>query len=468
MVIGQTIMTTEVLVIGAGPGGYVAAIRAAQLGYDVTMIDKAGELGGMCLHHGCIPTKAMIHAVKLYHEATHSQDLGVLLSGSFDMAKMQTWKRSVITKLTGGIAELCRKHKIRVIKASARFVNPTQVVVEGDALDFNTIEFRYCIIATGSRPRALPGMPFGGRILSSREAIELERVPTTACVIGGGYIGIELGKMLCKAGSAVTIMESAPGILTLVDPEISAIAMRRLGAIGVEILVNTKPEKVEATENEVRITVNGQTRSFEYLLVAVGHAPVTDGLQLNAAGIALDERGFIVIDKQCKTSVHNIFAVGDVTGGMMLAHKAFAQGKVAAEVIAGQPSTFEPACIPAVIFSDPEIGTVGLREDEARKAYGVIKVATFPFAALGKAMAENATEGFVKIITNADGVVLGVHAVGPGVTDYISEAALAIEMGARAEDIAMTIHPHPTLGESIAEAADALLGKSIHTFQPKK
>ena len=461
-------MTTEVLVIGAGPGGYVAAIRAAQLGYDVTMIDKAGELGGMCLHHGCIPTKAMIHAAQLYHDATHAQELGILLSGSFDMAKMQAWKRSVVTRLAAGIAELCRKYEIRVIKASARFVNPTQVVVEGDSLDFNTIEFRYCVIATGSRPKALPGMPFGGRILSSRETIELEKTPSTVCVIGGGYIGIELGKMLRKAGSTVTIMESASGILTLVDPEISAIAMRRLGAIGVEVLVNTKPEKIEATEQDVRITVNGQVRAFEYLLVAVGHAPVTDGLQLNAAGVTLDERGFIIIDKQCKTSTHNIFAVGDVTGGMMLAHKAFAQGKVAAEVIAGQPSTFEPACIPAVIFSDPEIGTVGMREEEARKAYGNIKVGTFPFAALGKAMAENATEGFVKIITNVDGVVLGVHAVGPGVTDYISEAALAIEMGAKAEDIASTIHPHPTLGESIAEAAEALLGKSIHTFQAKK
>jgi dihydrolipoamide dehydrogenase len=313
-------------------------------------------------------------------------------------------------------------------------------------------------------------MPFGGRILSSREAIELDHVPSSVGVIGGGYIGVEIGKMLRKAGASVTIMEAAPGILTLVDPEISAIALKRLGVMGVEVMTNIKPEKVEANENSVAVTINGQTRNFDYLLIAVGHAPTTENLQLEAAGVQLDERGFVRIDKQCKTTVHNIYAVGDVTGGMMLAHKAFAQGKVAAEAIAGQPSEFSPACIPAVIFSEPEIGTVGLSEDEARKQYGEdgIKVGVFPFAALGKALAENATEGFVKIIADKEGVIIGVHAVGPGVSDYIAEASLAIEMGAKAEDLALTIHPHPTLSESISEAAEALLHRSIHLYQGKK
>jgi dihydrolipoamide dehydrogenase len=468
MVIGQTVATTEVLVIGAGPGGYVAAIRAAQLGYKVMLVDRAGELGGLCLHHGCIPTKALIHATHLYYEAKHAAALGINLEGGLDFAKMQEWKRGVIKRLADGIAALCKKHDIQIVQANARFVNPSQVQVTGENLDFNTIEFRNCIIATGSKPREFPNVPYGGRILSSRESIELEGIPGTLCVIGGGYIGIEIGKMYGKAGSNVTILEAGPSILGVVEPELGKVAAKRLAELGIAVELNVHPDKIETRGEQAIVTVNGQERAFDYVLVAIGHVPVTDNLQLDAAGLSVNERGFIAVDEQCRTSVKHIYAVGDVTGGMMLAHKASAQAKVAAEVIAEMPAVFKPQCIPAVVFSDPEIGTVGLREEEARKEYGEIKVGSFPFTALGKAVSINETLGFVKIISTKDDIIVGVHAIGPGVTDYIAEAALAIEMGASAEDIALTIHPHPTLGESIAEAAEALLGKSIHTYQPRK
>ncbi len=468
MVIGQTVATTEVLVIGAGPGGYVAAIRAAQLGYKVMLVDRAGELGGLCLHHGCIPTKTLIHGVNLFYEATNAKSIGINLQGELDFTKMQAWKQSVITRLSGGIADLCKKHNVQFVKAAVRFVNPTQVLVEGENLDFNTIEFRDCIIATGSRPRPFPGTTFSGRILSSREAINLPTVPKTFCVIGGGYIGIEIGKMFRKAGASVTILESGASILGVVEEELAAVASKRVVELGITLELGAKPENIVTRGEQAFLTTNGVERGFDYILVAVGHSPVTDNLQLSAAGLSVNERGFLDVDEQCRTKVRHIYAVGDVTGGMMLAHKATAQGKVVAEVIAGMPAVFAPQCIPAVIFSDPEIGTVGLREKEAREKYGEIVTGSFPFAALGKAVSINETKGFVKIIARTDGVVVGVHAVGPGVTDYIAEAGLAIEMGATAEDIAMTIHPHPTLGESIAEAAEALLGRSIHIYQPRR
>lgn len=469
MVIGQTIATTEVLVIGAGPGGYVAAIRAAQLGYSVMMVDRAGELGGMCLYHGCIPSKALIHAVDLYHVAKNSEKIGIIgASLGLDFGKTQEWKESVIQRLAAGIADLCKRHNIQVVKADAHFVSPNQVGLVGEGLDYNTIEFRYCIIATGSKPRALPNAAFGGNILSSRELLELKQVPKTLCVIGGGYIGIELGVMLAKAGSKVTVIEGLPSILGAVEPELAQVAAKRLEKLGVVVKTNTKLDSIENTQNGVRLVAGGQTEEFEKALVAIGHIPVTDSLQLNMAGVTLNERGFITIDNQCRTSVKQIYAVGDVTGGVMLAHKASAQGKVAAEAIAEKPVAFEPQAIPAVIFSDPEIASVGIRTEEAIKQYNEIKVGTFPFAALGKALTINETEGFVKIISDKNGVILGLHAVGPGVTDYISEVTLAIEMGATAEDIASTIHPHPTLGESIAEASEALLGQAIHLYQPKK
>jgi len=469
MVMGQATSNTEVLVIGAGPGGYVSAIRAAQLGYDVTLVDKAGELGGMCLHHGCIPSKALIHAVNLYYQVRHADKIGITANATLDFAKTHEWKQSVISQLYTGIKALCDKHSIRVIKATARFQTPTRAILEGEDLEFNAIEFRHCIIATGSAPRSIPGIEFGGRILSSKELLELNRVPQSLCVIGGGYIGVELGTMLSKAGSKVTIVEAGDSILGVIDKEFSTVAQQRLSTQGITVLLGTAVEAVTQEEGSVIVKTSGTEKRYDYCLIAIGHKPITQGLQLDLAGVKTDDKGFIIVNEQCKTSAQHIYAVGDVTGGVMLAHKASAQGKVAAENIAGQPSAFDPQGIPAVIFTDPEIASVGLRETEARERYGdAIKIGKFPFAALGKALAITEPEGFIKIITDANDVIIGVHGVGPGVTDYISEAALAMEMGATAQDLALTIHPHPTLSESLSEASEALLGHAIHIYQPKK
>lgn len=468
MVMGQQVTETEVLIIGAGPGGYVAAIRAAQLGFDVMLVDRAGELGGMCLHHGCIPSKALIHAMNVLTNAKNAKKMGINAECiTLDYSRTQVWKQEVIEQLHQGIAGLCDKHGIRVVKAFARFQNPERVILEGEDLEFNAVEFRHCVIATGSRPRELPWAPFGSRILSSKEVLELDHVPESFCVVGGGYIGIELGAMFAKAGSKVSVLEASPTILGAVELELAEVALRHLTGMGIDVHVNTKVESIEERDGHVHVKAGAVELDAEYVLVAIGHVPVSHSLQLDLAGVELDELGFIVIDEQCRTSAKHIFAVGDVTGGVMLAHKASAQGKVAAEVIADKPAAFEPQAIPAVIFSDPEIASVGLREAEAIERYGPVQVGKFPFKALGKALAISQEQGFVKIIASKEGVILGVHAVGPGVTDYISEAALALEMGATAEDLAMTIHPHPTLAESFSEASEALLGVAIHLFQPK-
>lgn len=463
MVMGNQVTSTEVLVIGAGPGGYVAAIRAAQLGYDVLLVDKHLQLGGMCLHHGCIPSKALIHASSLFYDASHSEHLGITGSLKLDLNKTQAWKKQVISKLHNGIAALLKQNNVRVVKATARFQSDSQVVLSGDNLDFNAVEFRHAIIATGSKPRELPWAPFGGRVLSSKQVLDLEEVPGSVCVVGAGYIGMELGMMLAKAGSKVTVIEAASRILSVVDEDLADVVALRAKQLGVSILTDTKLASVEQSDSGVTVNTNKQSLSADYVLVSIGHVPVIEDLQLDLAGVEL-ENGFIKVDEQCRTSNPRIFAVGDVTGGIMLAHTASAQGKVAAAVIAGKNEVYSPKAVPAVVFTDPEVASTGLSESEAKKLYPDCKVARFPFSALGKALAEDQPVGFTKIITTSDGVLLGLHAVGPGVSNTISAATLAIEMGALAEDVALTIHPHPTLSESLAESAQAIIGESVHTI----
>ena len=469
MVMGQSMHTTEVLVIGAGPGGYVAAIRAAQLGYSVTLVDKKDELGGMCLHHGCIPSKSLIHAMDLFYQASNADELGISFGDArIDYVKTQAWKQSVIDQLAGGIQTLLSKHEITYFSASASFQNDKQVVLHGEDLEVNGVEFRYCIVATGSSPRELPWAPFGGNVLSSKELLELQEVPRRLVVVGGGYIGVELGVMMRKAGSEVVLIEGSSKILGVVDDELSSVAASRVEELGISLHVDAKVKQVEDRGEEVFVKAGDEEFVAEKVLVAIGHVPHTQGLQLELAGVEVNERGFIVVDEECRTSQKHIFAVGDVTGGMMLAHKASAQGRVAAEVIAGLPAAFDPQAIPAVVFSDPEIATVGLTEAEARERYDDVKVGVFPFSALGRAIAIRKTNGFMKLVADSEGVLLGVHGVGPGVNDYISEMSLALEMGASAEDLSLIIHPHPTLSESLSEAAEVLLGKAIHIYQPKK
>ncbi|MDE5128433.1 dihydrolipoyl dehydrogenase [Paenibacillus larvae subsp. larvae] len=467
MVVGDASLDIDVLVIGAGPGGYVAAIRAAQLGKSVLIVDKS-EWGGVCLNRGCIPSKALISAAHNYETMSHSESMGISAEGvKVDFGKVQEWKNSVVKKLTGGVSSLLKGNKVQMFQGEAMFIN------EHEARVFNEHEapryrFKHCIIATGSRPIELKPFPFGGRILSSTEALQLKEIPKSMVVIGGGYIGIELGQTFAKFGTKVTVLEGSETILPGFEKDLSKLVAKNLKKLNVEIYTEAMAQSSEQTDKDVTVTftVKGEEKKVtaDYVLVTVGRRPNTDGeLGLDLINVKMTERGLIEVDKQARTSIPHIFAIGDIVPGAALAHKASYEGKVAAEAIAGMPSEVDYKAIPAVVFSDPEIASVGLNETEA-KAKG-INVATgkFPYAANGRALSLNATDGFVKVVANKDtGIVLGCQIVGPEASNLIAELGLAIEMGAALEDIALTIHAHPTLGEIVMEAAEGALGHPIH------
>lgn len=468
MVVGEFTTEVDVLVIGGGPGGYVAAIRAAQLGKKVTLVDRS-ELGGVCLNRGCIPSKALISAAKKYDDAHHSSEIGITMEGvKLDFQKVQEWKQGVVNRLTGGVSTLLKGNGVTVVKGEALFVNEQEVRVV-DNYDVNRFRFEHCIIATGSRPIELKSIPYGKRVISSTEALSLPEVPNKLIVIGGGYIGIELGGTYAKFGSEVTILEGSDAILPGFDKRMTQPVSKNLKKNGVEIITKALAQSVEETEDQVSVTaeIKGETKTFtaDYVLVTVGRRPNTEDLGLEAIGLKINERGYIEVDKKCRTNVSNIYAIGDVVPGPALAHKASYEGKVAAEVIAGQPSEVDYTVIPAVVFSDPEIASVGLSDQEAKdQGYDTV-IGKFAFAANGRALSLNHTDGFVQVVAEKEsGIVLGVQIVGPEASDLIAEAGLAIEMGATLEDIALTIHAHPTLGEVVAEAAETALGHGIHSI----
>lgn len=470
MVVGEFTTEVDVLVIGAGPGGYVAAIRAAQLGKNVTIVDS-NELGGVCLNRGCIPSKALISAAHKYEQMKDSKelDMGIVAEKvSVNFEKVQTWKKSVVKKLTGGVEGLLKGNKVTIMKGEALFVSENEVRVV-DGYDVNRLKFNHCIIATGSRPIEIPSFPFGNRILSSTEALELNDIPKSMVIIGGGYIGIELGQTYAKLGTKVTIIEAEKQILPGFDKQLTQLVTKSLKRSGVDINTQSSAKKAEQTENDITVTYekNGQEESVtaEYLLVTVGRKANTNDIGLEAAGVKLTDRGLIQIDHQCRTNVDNIYAIGDIVEGVALAHKASYEGKVAAEVIAGHPSEIDYKVIPAVVFCEPELASVGLSEKEAQdKGYETFS-GKFPFGANGRALALNETDGFVKIVAEKEtGIILGSQIVGPEATNLIAEMALAIEMGATLEDVALTIHAHPTLGEVSMEAAESALGQGIHSF----
>jgi dihydrolipoamide dehydrogenase len=468
MVVGEFTTELDVLVVGAGPGGYVAAIRAAQLGKKVAIVDKA-EVGGVCLNRGCIPSKSLISAAHRYEHALHGSDIGVNVEGvTVDMKKVQEWKQSVVNKLTGGVASLLKGNKVEVIEGEALFVNENEVrVFKG--YEVNRYHFNHCIIATGSRPIEIPSLPYSERILSSTEALTLDHIPEKMLVVGGGYIGIELGTTFAKFGSKVTILEGSDSILPGFEKNLTAAVKKKLKGLGVEIKTEAMASKSEVTANGVTVTasIKGQEETFDadYCLVTVGRRPNTDNLGLESIGMKMNERGFIEVDKQGQTNIPNVYAIGDIVPGLALAHKASYEGKVAAEAIAGQPSEVDYLAIPAVVFSDPEIASVGL-DETAAKAQGLkVKTGRFSFGANGRALSLNEPDGFVKVVADEeDGRVLGVQIVGAGASDLIAEAGLAIEMGSTLEDIALTIHAHPTLGEVVMEAAENALGHGIHSL----
>ncbi len=466
----MTVQKKDTIVIGSGPAGYVCAIRLAQLGKQVTLIEK-DAIGGVCLNRGCIPSKALITASSFYEKLGHSGAMGIEVSSiKLNFKKMMSWKDGVVQQLTQGVGALLKANKVEIISGNARFTKVNQIEVTQNANQHH-LEFNHCVIATGSRPISIASIPIDHEsIFDSTGILSLEKQPESLVCIGGGYIGLELGIFYSKIGTKVTIIEGSTQLLSGTDPDILNVLMKRLKALKIQVLLNTTVDSVEKKSNQTILLLKsgGQTKTLtaDKILVTVGRKPNIENMGLENAKVNI-KNGFIDVNNQCQTSQAGIYAIGDVVGQPLLAHKGSAEGMVAAEAIAGLKTVWDHYVIPAVIFTDPEIASAGLSETEA-KAKGLhVDIATFPFAANGRALSLNETEGFVKIISQT-GKILGVHIIGPEASQLISEAALAIEMGAHVNDLALTIHPHPTLSETIMEAAHVALGHGIHIFKPKK
>lgn len=466
MVVGDFPIEVDTLVVGAGPGGYVAAIRAAQLGQKVTIVDK-GALGGTCLNVGCIPSKALIQAGHMADAARGNEDIGIQTENvSVDFEKVQAWKGGIVNRLTSGVEALLKGNKVDIVKGEVYFVDKNNAKVMDDKQS-QTYKFNNCIIATGSTPIEIPTFPFSDRVLDSTGGLALQEIPKRLVVIGGGYIGTELGSAYANFGTEVTIIEGEKEILATFEKPMTAVVKKRLKKKGANIVTNAMAKGVEETADGVKVTYEAggkeETVEADYVLVTVGRRPNTSELGLEQVGVELDERGLVKIDKQCRTNVDNIYAIGDIVAGLPLAHKASYEGKVAAEAISGQKSVIDYIGMPAVVFSDPEMASVGYTEAEAKEEGIEIKAAKFPFAANGRALSLNDTDGFLKLITRKeDGLVIGGQIVGANASDMIAEIGLAIEAGMTAEDIALTVHAHPTLGEITMEAAEVALGTPIH------
>ncbi len=474
MVMGELSQETEVLVIGSGPGGYAAAFRAADLGLDVTMVDTALRPGGVCLHKGCIPSKTFLFLSELIHDAKRAETMGIAFGQPrIDLDALRTWKDKVIDQMAKGLVSLSNRRGVQVLRGRAEFESSDTVRLH-DA-EISHIKFRHAILASGSYPTSFPGTEFkpGGRIMSSTGALALADIPESLLILGGGYVGLELGTVYAALGSRVSLVELEDRLLLGVDQDLVQPLHRRLEAVFETISLNTRVSALNENDNGVDVSFDGDIdnpeQTFDRVLVAIGRKPATQNMGLENTSIELDEKGFVVVDEQQRTSDERIFAVGDVVGGYMLAHKATREGKVAAEVIAGQPSAFDVRAIPAVVYTDPQIAWCGVTEEQARKDNIKIDVQRFPWKFSGRATTMGAPEGLTKIIVDPDTQrILGVGISGRNTEGLISEGVLAIEMGALAEDMALSIHPHPTLSETEGEAAEIFLGSATHILSKVK
>lgn len=468
--------STQVVVIGGGPAGYAAAFCAADLGLQVTLVDLDTNPGGTCLYRGCIPSKALLHVAKVIHEAQDAAHFGLTFAPpKIDVDRVREATQEVVNKMTGGLGQLCKARKVTFIQGRGSFIDSNTLHISYTNGKTSKLAFEYAIIATGSRPATLPHLMIESkRMMNSTSALELKDIPKTLLVIGGGYIGLELTTVYAALGSKVTVVDIAPTLLAGADPDLVKPLAARMEHICEAIHLNTTIEKIEESKTGLTVSLSGpdikkKKQTFDKVLMSVGRKPNSSGIGLENTDVVETEQGFVQVDAQMRTAEPHIFAIGDLVGQPMLAHKGNAEGRVAAEVIAGKKSVFDVRCIPAVVFTDPEVAWVGLTETEAKAAGREVNVGRFPWAASGRATTINRNDGLTKLLTDPEtDEILGMGVVGAGAGELIAEGALAIEMGANATDLALTIHPHPTLNETVMESAELVHGSSTHVYRPPR
>lgn len=469
-------MHSKLVVLGGGPGGYAAAFLAADLGMEVTLVEADSRLGGTCLLRGCIPSKALLHVARVVSEARELADWGLDYSRpQLRVDALRARKEKVISSLSGGLSQLAKQRKVRVIHARGVFVNSTTLKLEGPgAAGDDTLTFEHCVLATGSVPAKIPAFDLPtDRVMDSTGALELRDVPESLLVVGGGYIGLEMGTVYAELGSKVSVVELTPGLLPGADRDLVKPLAQRLGKLFAEIMLETKVAALKDVGDAIEVTFAGpageRTARYSRVLVSVGRKPVSAGLGLEKTQVVVNAKGFVEVDEQQRTHDPHILAIGDVAGEPMLAHKATHEGRVAIEAIHGDAAAFDPRAIPAIVFTDPEIAWAGLTEDQAQKSGREVEIVRYPWAASGRAQALGRTDGLTKLLIDPETEhVLGIGLVGPSAGDLISEGALAIEMGCTAEDIARTIHPHPTLSETLMNAGDMYFGTATEIYRPKR
>src|SRR3989338_5681428 len=471
----MSLSPVQLVVIGAGPGGYAAAFKAADLGLSVALVDKEANPGGVCLYRGCIPSKTYLHAAKVISEARHAADFGIAYSApKIDINKLRDWKKSVVAKLTGGLGALTKQRKIRYIQGEAVFVNSSALKIKKADGTVEGLSFEKAVLATGSRPSAMPNLPKSRHIWDSTSALDMDAVPGRLLVVGGGYIGMELGTVYHELGAKISVVEMMPGLLPGADRDLADVLYKRVKGMFAKIMLETKVVKMEESKDGITVTFADKDgkefkEDYDQVLVSVGRKPNSEGLGLENTEVKVNARGFVEVNDQRRTNDPNIYAIGDVAGDPMLAHKATHEGLVAAEAIAVHKVAFEPRAIPAVVFTDPEIAWCGLSETDAQKQGKEVSVVKFPWGASGRALTLGRQDGLTKIIIDPKTErVLGIGIVGVGAGEMIAEGVVAVEMGSVVRDLKLSIHPHPTLSETIMEAAESFFGSSTHIFGPKK